>query len=62
MRLSRIWRGQEAPGGRTGRAGVGRMPPLPADVLATAITAVNAVCVFPELTKVPHILEPSTPL
>ena len=32
----------------------------PAGVLATAITAANAVCFFSELTKVPHILEPST--
>ena len=31
-----------------------------ADVSAAAITAANAVCFFSELTKVPHILEPST--
>ena len=32
----------------------------PADEFAAAITAANAVCFFSELTKVPHILEPST--
>ena len=32
----------------------------PADEFAAAIAAANAVCFFPELTKVPHILEPST--
>ena len=32
----------------------------PADEFAAAIAAANAVCFFPELTKVPHVLEPST--
>ena len=32
----------------------------PADVFASAIMAANAVCFFPELTKAPHVLEPST--
>ena len=32
----------------------------PADEFAAAIAAANAVCFSPELTKVPHVLEPST--